>query len=303
MLQKALSRFLTYLADKRHRSSNTVSAYRRDLSAWVAFLERQHADQPHASRNDPLFLRLYLRQRSQQGVSNRSIARFLSALSSFQKFLATEPGHKPYIFRLPRIRFQDELPSFVPQVEASRLFEHGNARENKRSYAYMRDYLMVALLYTAGLRRQELADLELSDIDQGRGLLTVVGKGNKERVVPVGDATLDDLKTYLSLRDLYISEKGTSTSALFLNRSGRPLSIRSVNRLVSKYAHDEGLTLTPHTLRHSFATHLLENGADLLLIKELLGHSSLSTTQKYTHVSAESMKKTYRKAHPRAGGE
>jgi len=121
--------------------------------------------------------------------------------------------------------------------------------------------------------------------------------------VPVGDQTFDDLKAYLGVREHFLREKGTTTDHLLLNRYGRPLSVRSIDRVVRAFGRRRGMEFTPHTLRHSFATHLLENGADLMLIKEILGHASLSTTQKYTHVTAEAMKKVYRKAHPRSGAK
>ncbi|MEW5995544.1 MAG: tyrosine-type recombinase/integrase, partial [Candidatus Zixiibacteriota bacterium] len=132
-------------------------------------------------------------------------------------------------------------------------------------------------------------------------LITVTGKGNKVRVVPIGEQTVSDVRRYLKLRREFLTQKGGSTSSLFVNRSGKPLGVRSIDRIVKKYGRSAGLELTPHTLRHSFATHLLENGADLMLIKEILGHSSLSTTQKYTHITAEVMKKVYQNAHPRSG--
>ena len=156
-------------------------------------------------------------------------------------------------------------------------------------------------MYVTGIRREELAAISLSDIDQKRGLITVLGKGNKVRQVPIGDKTLEDLRPYLDARAAFASLKESQTNALFLNRSGERLSIRSVDRLVGKFARSEGIEFTPHTLRHSFATHLLENGADLMLIKEILGHSSLSTTQKYTAVSVEQLRRVYDDAHPRSG--
>jgi site-specific recombinase XerD len=134
-----------------------------------------------------------------------------------------------------------------------------------------------------------------------QGLIRVIGKGNKERVVPVGDATMVDLKAYLARRQEFVESRGVAVTSLFLNRQGGRLSVRSVDRLVKKFGRGEGLDFTPHALRHSFATHLLENGADLMLIKEILGHASLSTTQKYTHVTAETLKRVYRTAHPRSG--
>ena len=301
MLRKTLAEFLSDLAESKGRSARTVDAYRRDLMPWLTFLEQQHSALHGTPKNDPLLLRLYLRQRAEKNVSNRSLARFLSALSSFQRFLVTQKGGKEYAFRIPRIKFSSRLPEFIPQAEAARLFGHRNARQDKNSYFYWRDYLMMALLYVTGLRREELAGIEIADIDQDRGLLRVVGKGNKERVVPIGEKTLGDLREYLGRRDEFLQRRGISCTALFLNRQGSHLSLRSVDRLVKKFGRGEGSDFTPHTLRHSFATHLLENGADLILIKEMLGHASLSTTQKYTHVTAEAMKKVYRSAHPRSG--
>ncbi|MCM2272663.1 MAG: tyrosine-type recombinase/integrase [candidate division Zixibacteria bacterium] len=301
MLQNELSKFLQDLAGPKHRSSRTIDAYRSDLTAWLTFLETQRTKLPSSAKNDPLFLRMYLQSRVGRGVTNRSIARFLSALSGFQKFLLRSGHGKDEIFKLPRIKYSSKLPSFVPQNDAARLFDHGNLREDKQTYPYWRDYLMVALLYVTGLRREELASLRLSDIDLHRGLATVIGKGNKERVVPIGDTTIDDIKRFLDIREGHMRETESRSPHLFLNRSGKQLSVRSVDRLVKAFGKAEGMEFTPHTLRHSFATHLLENGADLLLIKEILGHSSLSTTQKYTHVTSEVMKKAYQSAHPRSG--
>ncbi len=225
-----------------------------------------------------------------------------SAVKGFQRHLETLPGGKAYQFKVPKIKFSQKLPEFVPQTEAARLFEHGNARDDKKSYFYWRDYMMIALLYVTGLRREELSNIELADIDRSRGLIRVIGKGNKERVVPIGDNTRDDLKTYLDKRDRFLTSKDFDpTPALFLSYKGTKLTVRSINRLVKKFGQAEGMEFTPHTLRHSFATHLLENGADLMLIKEILGHASLSTTQRYTHVTAEAMKKAYMSAHPRSG--
>lgn len=301
MLRKALNDFLNDLSEQKARSARTVDAYRRDLSPWIDFLEKQYVMLPTNPKNDPLFLRVYLRARGESGVSNRSLARFLSALSSFQRFLSQRRDSKSYLFKIPRIKFGSKLPEFIPQADAARLFEHGNTRSDKQSYSYWRDYLMIALLYVTGVRREELAAIKLADIDMRQGLIRVIGKGNKERVVPVGDATMVDLKAYLARRQEFVESQGVAVTSLFLNRQGGQLSVRSVDRLVKKFGRGEGLDFTPHALRHSFATHLLENGADLMLIKEILGHASLSTTQKYTHVTAETLKRVYRTAHPRSG--
>ncbi|MBU0984910.1 MAG: tyrosine-type recombinase/integrase [candidate division Zixibacteria bacterium] len=296
-----MTQFLGEMADVRHRSPRTIDAYRRDLTPWLAWLDEQHRALPGHPRNDQLYLRLYLQLRADAGVSNRSLARFLSALSSFQRFVAALPGGKAYLFRIPKIKFSSKLPDFLPQNDAARLFGHGNARDDKSSYPYWRDYTMVALLYVTGVRREELSRMDVVDIDMQRRLIRVVGKGNKERQVPLGETTHDDLRAYLDRRDAFLEAKGSASPAVFLNRDGTRLSVRSINRLVRRFGIGEGVDMTPHTLRHSFATHLLENGADLLLIKEILGHASLSTTQKYTHVTAEAMKRVYHNAHPRSG--
>jgi len=301
MLMQALEKFLDKTALNRGYSPHTIAAYRRDLVPWVQFLEARHAETPSMAKNDPLLLRLYLGERSEKGVSNRSLARFLSAVSTFQKHLASQPRGKKHIFKLPRMKFGRPIPNFISQADSTRLFDADSLHDQKKSYLYWRDFCIVSLLYATGIRREELSTIKLADIDGVRGLITVTGKGNKVRVVPLGEVMAADLNNYLKQRDSFATEKNTQSPFLFLNRSGERLGVRSIDRLARKFSRKTGVDFTPHTLRHSFATHLLENGADLLLIKEILGHSSLSTTQKYTHVTAESMKKVYLTAHPRSG--
>lgn len=303
MIQRALQKYLDSLKNSGRYAPKTVEAYRRDLQPWVVFLEEQYSALGTDKKNDPLLLRVYLRKRSEQGVSNRSLARFLSALSGFQKHLAADKKTTDYVFRLPKMKYGAAVPAFLPQNEARRLFEAGPTARDTKSFLYRRDFLIIALLYATGLRREEIAGIRLGDIDLSGGLITITGKGNKVRIVPVGDQTRTDLEDYLEAREEFLNEKGTTCDRLLLNRMGDPLSVRSIDRLVKKFGREKGVDFTPHTLRHSFATHLLENGADLMLIKEILGHASLSTTQKYTHVTAESMKKVYRKAHPRSGSK
>ncbi len=301
MLKDALQKYYQYLATRKQRAPRTIEAYRRDLEPWVEHLEKQYALVPQSPKNDPLFLRIYLRERSEAQISNRSLARFLSALSGFQKYLATQKKYKEYIFSLPKMKYTPTMPQFLSQQDVTRLYDEIPSEPSKVKYIYLRDYLIVALLYATGIRREELVGITLTDIDWNHGLITVHGKGNKVRVVPVGEQTLDDLKQYVALREEFITDTETKSDRLFLNRFGKPLSMRSIDRRVKLFARKKGLELTPHALRHSFATHLLENGADLLLIKEILGHASLSTTQKYTHVTAETMKRVYQQAHPRSG--
>ena len=303
MLQKMLAQYLKYLETDGRFSKNTVASYRRDLEPWALYLEKQYKDNPGTCPNDPLLLRLYLRKRSENRISNRSLARFLSALSSFQKYLTGKRGYKSFLFELPHMKYKSNIPGFLTQKETEKLFETAVFDISKDKYLHHRDFIILALLYSTGIRRTELAQLKINDIDMSSGLITVIGKGNKERVVPMGENTTSDVKSYLSARDRYSKEKKQAAPEMFLNKSGQKLSVRSVNRLVNAFAQKHGMSFTPHTLRHTFATHLLENGADLMLIKEILGHASLSTTQKYTHVTAEAMKKQYQSSHPRSGFE
>ncbi|HWR82198.1 MAG TPA: tyrosine-type recombinase/integrase [Candidatus Deferrimicrobium sp.] len=308
MLQKALTDYLQSLTAGGKYSAKTIEAYRRDLLPWVAFLEAKYVELPSIAPNDALLLRLYLRKRLEDRVSNRTLARFLSSLSGFQRIMGRSASLKPYLFKIPRLKFSSGIPRFVSQNEAMHLFERTSVASTESRYMSWRDYMMAALLYATGMRREELANVRLGDIDPKMGLMTVHGKGNKVRVVPVGDRTLAELTKYLTVRDEFLTqvnatESASKASALFLNRSRCPLTVRSIDRRVRQFGRAGGVDLTPHRLRHSFATHLLENGADLMLIKEILGHASLSTTQKYTHVTAEVMKKAYKRAHPRAGAD
>jgi len=301
MLQKLLTEYLKKLVATRKYSSHTIDAYRRDLLPWIEFLEKTYKTQSSQIKNDPLYLRLYLRQRVENHVSNRSLARFLSALLGFQKFINTKGKHKEYVFKLPKMKYTAKIPDFIPQNEVEHLFDKEEFNTETNKYFIWRDYMIVALLYATGIRREELANIKRGDINSNSGTITVLGKGNKVRVVPIGDHTFQELQVYLSYREKHLETKNIDSPYLILNRNGQQLSVRSIDRVVKKFAGNKGLYFTPHTLRHSFATHLLENGADLMLLKEILGHSSLSTTQKYTHITAKAMKKVYNLAHPRSG--
>jgi len=301
MLKKELKKYLEVLANQKRYSIHTIAAYKRDLQPWVEHLEKQYEALPNSQKNDPLYLRVYLRARSENKVSNRSLARFLSALSGFQKYLNTKPGGKNYIFKIPDIKYAQKIPSFVTQKESRQMLDPATTDQDTKSYFYLRDFLIVAMLYATGIRREELTKIKLSDIDLRHGTVIITGKGNKVRMVPLGEETLKDLNHYLMIRKDYINKKQSASDSLFLNKYGSSISPRSIDRLVKKFGRSKGLDFTPHTLRHSFATQLLEDGADLMRIKEILGHASVSTTQKYTHVTAETMKKAYKSAHPRSG--
>jgi site-specific recombinase XerD len=207
MLERALAEYLKSLAERRRYSVQTIDAYRRDLVPWVAFLEQHYVSMPDSRKNDPLLLRIYLRGRSEKGISNRSLARFISALSGFQKFLARRGGFEQCIFRLPKMKYSSRVPSFLPQQDAASLFDGSATRRDARSFFFRRDFLMIALLYATGIRREELAGVKLADVDHRQGLITVKGKGNKVRVVPVGEETMNDLNDYLVERDAFLRHK------------------------------------------------------------------------------------------------
>jgi site-specific recombinase XerD len=302
MYDRLLTKYLAHLSQERRMSPHTIEAYRRDLTPWVKHVIASQALSPSFAKNDPLYLRMYLRTRSEANVTNRSLSRFLSALSGFQKFLMTQGNHTELIFKVPSLKVTKRLPTFIPQGETEKLFED-ISEPSTDPYLLCRNYTMIAVLYATGIRREELARLKLSDIDERGTVLHVIGKGNKARLAPLGEETHADLRRYLESREDLIDGLGVTTPYLFLNKQGVQLTVRSIDRVVRTYGLRRGMDFTPHTLRHSFATHLLENGADLRLIKEILGHSSLSTTQKYTHVTAEVMKKVYRSAHPRSGAK
>lgn len=296
MLKKALAEYIQFLTDKRGLAAGSVQVYLRSLERWVEFLEEQYRTIPPDPAVNALLLRKYLAKRRSESVSVRTLAGFISALSGFQKFLQQEKRYAPYHCRLSKLKYSEKIPDFLSQKETEEmltLFERDN-------FFGWRDYLMVSLFYLSGIRRAELASLRLADLDRNKSTLNVIGKGNKQRFVPFGATLRKELEQYLEIRTQFAERFKRDRDFLFLNHMGGPLSVRSVDRIVTKYCARLGKRVTPHMLRHSFATHMLENGADILAIKEILGHSSLATTQKYTHVTTEQLKAVYKRAHPRA---
>jgi integrase/recombinase XerC len=280
--------FLRHLAVERRASPHTVRSYRHDLDEFVGALPAGES----LAQVDHRAIRAWLAGLHGRGLEPSSIARKLAAVRSWFRFLVrrgvlrANPAREVRSPRLPR-----RLVSFLPIDEAIVLVE-GRALPGR---APERDRAIVELLYASGLRVSELAGLDVDDVDREQGTVRVLGKGNKERIVPFGRAAARALDAYLALR-------GDARGALFVNRRGGRLTVRSVHAIVGRAARAARLTrrVTPHTLRHTFATHLLDGGADLRAIQELLGHSRLSTTQRYTHVGADRLMQVYDAAHPRA---
>lgn len=280
--------FLRYQAVERGASAHTLRSYRTDLAQFRRFLAARRVGR--MAEVDARLLRQYLARLYEAGLSRSSIARKLAAIRSCLAFLTRRGGlPKNPAREVSPPRLPKRLVSFLPIDEATLLLEHPAAA---------RDRAILEMLYATGARVAELCGLDLADLDRAGGTIRVRGKGAKERMIPVGDAALQTL-------DAYLGARGQADGPLFRNLRGGRLTVRSVHRIVKARSRAAGLTrrVTPHTLRHTFATHMLDAGADLRLIQDLLGHSRLSTTQRYTHVSADHLMRVYDSAHPRAHPE
>ncbi|MBI2370930.1 MAG: tyrosine recombinase XerC [Deltaproteobacteria bacterium] len=298
-LEDCLQGFARHLAGEVQASEHTRRNYLSDLRQFEAFLREAGGGRaPAPEAIDHLAIRAFLATLARDHA-RASVARKLAAIRTFFRFLRREgivarnPGE---VLATPKPR--QPLPGVLTVDDTFRLLE---AAEPDTVLA-LRDRAMWELLYSSGLRVSELTGLDVGDLDPGPAVVRVMGKGRKERVVPVGSKALGALRAYLERRDGLLGPARRGAPALFLNSRGGRLTPRSVERLLKKYLARCGLagTLSPHALRHSFATHLLEGGADLRAIQELLGHASLSTTQKYTHVTVDRLMEVYDRTHPRA---
>ncbi len=306
-LSRAIDGFERYVADERRFSPRTVLAYRTDLDRFADFWEREYANESAAktplSKLDTLAVRSYLASLHRARLANRSLARHLSTLRSFFRWACRE-GHleKSPARGLPAPRVPKTLPRAMTLPDTERLL----AAEVEDGFVPERELALFELLYATGLRVSEAAGLDLEDVDFSARLVRVTGKGNRERIVPFGETAGDALRAYLpsraALRHRAAEDGRESAEPLFVNARGGRLTPRSMARLLKRRLRAAGLPaeISPHALRHTFATHLLQAGADLRAIQELLGHASLSTTQKYTHLDAARLAEVYRNAHPKA---
>jgi len=306
-LSRAIDGFERYVADERRFSPRTVLAYRTDLDRFADFWEREFAHESAAktplSKLDTLSVRSYLAYLHRGKLANRSLARHLSTLRSFFRWACRE-GHleKSPAKGLPAPRVPKTLPRAMTLPDTERLLE----ADEDEGFVPERERALFELLYATGLRVSEAAGLDLEDVDFSARLVRVTGKGSRERIVPFGETAGDALRSYLpsraALRHGAADEDGASGEPLFVNARGGRLTPRSMARLLKRRLRAAGLPeeISPHALRHTFATHLLQAGADLRAIQELLGHASLSTTQKYTHLDAARLREVYRNAHPKA---
>ena len=292
--------FMDHLALERHLSPATVEAYRRDLSQLAAFLRRARRDLPGAGIDD---LRRFLAQLTSLGYARASIARRVGAIHTFYRWAVSSGAvaEDPAAL-LGRPKVISRLPVVLRVAEAAALVEAPDAGEDGsevESAVALRDRAILELMYGSGLRVSEVAGVTVDRVDLDRGRVTVVGKGDKEREVPLGAPARQAVVAWLTVRSVLAPGEGDE---LFINRRGRPIGPRDIRRLVGRYGRAalSGRRVTPHTLRHSFATHLLEGGADIRAVQEMLGHASVATTQRYTHVSRSRLFEAYEQSHPRA---
>ncbi len=290
-MQRYIDKFVNYLKVEKNSSPNTITNYKVDLSAFAAF-----AGERDVGEIDHLVLRRLLAEMRAKNFSKRTIARKLASLRSFFKFLYREGYIKTNpISAISTPKLDKKLPVVLDEKRVEMLVQCPPGD----TAAGLRDRAILETLYSTGIRVSELVGLDTGDIDFISGVAKVFGKGSKERIVPVGEPALAAIRRY---NDQKKAKDVREKDAAFLNKSGGRLTDRSVRRIVDKYIRACGIAehISPHSLRHSFATHLLDRGADLRSVQELLGHINLSTTQIYTHVTMERLKSVYDKAHPRA---
>jgi len=323
-MNEAMEKFVRHLRDERNASPHTLRSYQSDLEQFLDYLQPPGGELPALEKIDHRLIREYIGHLHAENLQKSSIARKLAALRSFFKFCVREgllrqnparlvatpklPKRIPSVLSAEEINlFLDQLARMEPQkyddAEDARRHRRPGADEDESRLLLRRDRAILEMLYASGLRVSELTGLNLADMDRAEQILRVRGKGRKERLVPYGGKADAALDAYWPVRTelLRKSQRGDH-EAVFLNYAGRRLTSRSVGRIVKKYTRLVNINwdLHPHSLRHAFATHLLADGADLRAIQELLGHRSLSTTQKYTHASIRQLMEVYDKAHPRA---
>jgi integrase/recombinase XerC len=298
--------YLRGIEKGRQLSPHTLTAYRRDLDELRGFLGRHHREAEWRWEDvDRQALRAWVAELSRRGLARRSIARKVSAARSLFRYMQREDiidANPARAVRSPKL--EKTLPAWLTRAEVDRLFELAQSRASENTFRGTRDHAIVELFYATGMRLSELHGLDMSQLDLVGDQARVLGKGRKERIVPLGRPAVTAMRRYeLRRREILAAAgPGAEREAVFLSARGRRLSMRQIQNVVRGFldaiADDAGVST--HSLRHSFATHLLDAGADLMAVKELLGHVSLSTTRIYTHIAKERLKKVYDQAHPRA---
>lgn len=301
-----LEEFLRFIAHERQLARPTLEAYSRDLAEFTDFLDRYYGDPEWSWAGlDRLAIRSWMGDLAgRRGLARSSVARKLSAVRSFYRFLHVDERVAANPARAVRTPKRDRyLPGFLTREQMEAVFRDAELRAEAGGFHGLRNLALVELFYATGMRLSELQSLDVGALDLVSDRVRLLGKGRKERIVPVGRAATRALRGYFEAREVTLAgATRPDRRAVFLSQTGRRLSVRQIQNVVGQFlkgiADDAGLST--HSLRHTFATHMLDAGADLMAVKELLGHASLSTTQIYTHTSKERLKRIYRQAHPRA---
>lgn len=302
----AVADFLTHLEKERDVSPHTLTAYRRDLDEFVTFLGKYYGIGGWSWQGlDRLAIRGFLAHLTRRKLNKRSIARSLSAVRSLYKYLHRSEQVEVNPARGVTSPKQDKyLPGYLDRAQIEQLFQSAELGAQGGEFTDVRNCAILELFYSTGMRLSELRGVNRMDIDLLSQQVKVRGKGRKERIIPVGDHAQLALRNYESKRDELLRRvgQGGDRTAFFLSNRGKRMSVRAIQNAVKGFMEkfDESAGLSTHSLRHTFATHLLDAGADLRAVQELLGHASISTTQIYTHTSVERLKQVYQKAHPRA---
>ncbi len=294
-MKELITTFLDYLSVERGLSSNTIVSYRKDLEFYIDFLTSCHRDSlSKITKND---ITNFMLAQKDKGISTNSVVRRLAAIRMFHRFLAREKILKndpSDLIDSPKL--WKKIPDTLSLNEVNALLSQPDVRNRQGS----RDKAILETLYATGMRVSEAVNLKVDSVNLDIGFLRCIGKGNKERIIPLGTKAISSIKRYLKISRPLLSKKRES-EFLFLNRFGKKISRQSLWKLIKKYAHQARIkkSIGPHILRHSFATHLLERGADLRSVQEMLGHANISTTQIYTHINKERLKTIHRMFHPR----
>ncbi|MDZ7719518.1 MAG: tyrosine recombinase XerC [Balneolaceae bacterium] len=303
-MEELIRKYLKYLKIERNSSNHTITSYQNDLNQLLDFASRdlsKEADKLDISEIDRLIIRLWLGELTEKGMARNTIARKVAAVRSFFKYcykrgyISKNPAH---LLIIPKK--EQRLPTTIQASEINEMMELANEKDP----ATIQERAILELFYSTGIRLSELTNLNVKDIQVHQKQLTVFGKGSKQRIVPLGKKALDAIENHLEQRGLLFTSDTTNEDkkALFLSVGGKRIYPRMVQRIIKKYLLkvSEVTQKSPHTLRHSFATHMLDAGANIRLIKEFLGHANLASTQIYTHTSVERLQKIYSQAHPRA---
>ena len=293
MKRNLIKEFIFYLQVEKGLAENSVAAYKRDLARLEQFSKDEELNVINLNRID---LRAFIADLSISGLSPSTVGRIVSAVRGFYKFLLMDghiKKHPAEDLDIPKKGFY--LPKFMNEEEVEKLLSQPDVSKE----IGLRDRAIMEMMYASGLRVSEAANIQIDDIDIDAGILTCKGKGNKERKVPIGKSAVEWLKAYLSKRRKHEHIK---LSNLFVSSANQPISRHTIYEVIKEYAEKAGLkNVSPHTLRHSFATHLVQRGADSRSVQAMLGHADISTTQIYTHITNNHLRKTYEKFHPRAG--